>query len=138
MGRPVYCPRSKGLRQPSSTRGMTLIETLIALAILAVTAVVFLTAVFTNYKAATLTQERTTAESLARSQLEAIKNAAYDETPPYEYAIIDYTPVDHSEDYSIEIGVVPLPLAGDLQKVTVEISHWGKPVFAVEDYKVKR
>ena len=134
MGRPVCCPRSRGLRQPSSTRGMTLIETLIALAILAVTAVVFLTAVFTNYKAATLTQERTTAESLARSQLEAIKNAAYDETPPYDY---DYAAIDTpSLDYSIRREGDRL--AGDLQKVKVEISHWGKPVFTVEGYKVKR
>jgi prepilin-type N-terminal cleavage/methylation domain-containing protein len=152
MSRLAYGSSSKGLRQgcqrtrrnglfrvgkpplgegARSTWGMTLIEVLIALAILATTAVVFLAAVFANYKAASLTQERTTAESLARSQLEAIKNAEYATDNNYDdYAIV------HPPDYPIEIMVVPL--AGDLQKVTVEISHGDKQVFAVEDYKVYR
>ena len=123
--------RGSGL---GGSRGMTLIEALLALGILAIVAVVFLSAIFTAYKGTSLAQERTTAESLARTQVEAIKNAPYDAAA---YSAMAGIPLN----YDIAIAVTPLPvtpLAGRWQKVKVAVSHWGKGVFAVEGYKVDR
>ena len=111
------------------SRGMTLIEALLALGILAIVAVVFLSAIFTAYKGTSLAQERTTAESLARTQLEVIKNAPYDAAA---YSPMPGIPVNY------DIAIAVTPLVGGLQKVKVAVSHWGKGVFAVEGYKVDR
>lgn len=107
---------------------MTLIEVLVALTILAIVAVVLLTAIATTYKGASLAQERTTAESLVRTQLEAVKNADYQ--PEYD-PIADVPP-------GYEVAVEVTPLAGHTQKIKVTISHWGKQVFVVENYKEER
>jgi prepilin-type N-terminal cleavage/methylation domain-containing protein len=60
-----------------NSRGFTLIEVLIALAILAIVAVAFLSALATASTALILGDERTTAESLARTQLEYVKSQNY-------------------------------------------------------------
>ena len=57
--------------------GITLIETVVALAILGAIAVIFLSGLATASKAAFIADEQATAESLAQSQMEWIKNASY-------------------------------------------------------------
>lgn len=108
-------------------QAFTLVEVLVALGILAIVAATFLAAVGSNFKGAALAQERTIAESLARSQMEIIKKAAYSGS---------YTPEDSNrEGYTIAVTVTPLQLG--LQKVRVSVSHWGEEVIAVDDYKVE-
>ena len=58
-------------------KGQTLIEMLIAVAILGVVAVAFLTALTTASGALIIADEHTTAESLARSQLEYVKSQPF-------------------------------------------------------------
>ncbi|GAG72481.1 unnamed protein product, partial [marine sediment metagenome] len=58
-------------------RGTTLIETAVALAVLGAIAVTFLSGLATTTKVVGLTDEQTTAESLAQSQMEWVKNAGY-------------------------------------------------------------
>ena len=112
-------------------QGFTLIEALVALGILASVAVVLLGAIAGNYTAVSLVRERTTAESLARSQLEAVQDAPYEPSTPY------YSPiVDLPSGYAITLEVVPL--AAGPQKVKVIVSHGGKQVFTAEDYKIDR
>ena len=65
------------LKLKGSQRGQTLIEVLIALAILGVVAVTFLTALSTSSRTLILADEKTTAESLSRTQLEYLKNQPY-------------------------------------------------------------
>ncbi len=57
--------------------GIGIIETLIALALLGIIAVGFLSGLGTASKAIIIADERTTAESLARSQMEYAKNLTY-------------------------------------------------------------
>ena len=57
--------------------GVTLIETALALAILGAVAVTFLSGQATISRATIIADEKTTAESLARSQMEWSKNAEY-------------------------------------------------------------
>lgn len=59
------------------SRGFTIIEVLLAIAILGVIAVAFLSALATGSSIMVLADERTTAESLARRQMEYIKGQGY-------------------------------------------------------------
>ncbi|MCX6007110.1 MAG: prepilin-type N-terminal cleavage/methylation domain-containing protein [Chloroflexi bacterium] len=131
--------------------GMTLPEALIALAIFAIVGVTFVSALGTNFKVLLMTDQRTTAESLAKTQLEAINNAPYDFTPPYEYSKItlpygyDIQPngsdINHIAVVLIdpETGAVSGTDLG-VQKVTCNVTclwqspPWGS-VIVVESYK---
>jgi len=68
-------------------RGVGLIETLIAVALLGMIGVVFLGGLFTTSKGVMVNQEKVATESLAKSQMEHIK--AQDYIP-----VADYDPVD--------------------------------------------
>ena len=58
--------------------GFTLVEVLVALSIMAMVAVIFLLALVMAGKAVLLAQEKTIAESIARSQIEYVKQQGYD------------------------------------------------------------
>jgi prepilin-type N-terminal cleavage/methylation domain-containing protein len=60
-----------------SERGFGLIEALVAIALLGIIAAAFLGAIATASKAILIADERTTAESLAKSQLEYVKERDY-------------------------------------------------------------
>jgi prepilin-type N-terminal cleavage/methylation domain-containing protein len=100
-------------------KGFTLIEVLVALAIVSLVVVAFLMAMGTAHKATFISNERTTAESLARSQMEYVKNQAYAGT----YLIIA-TP----SNYEIVSPIAVLELQTGLQKITVTIQHQGNDV----------
>jgi len=73
-----------------NSKGQTLIEVLIALAILGIVVVAFMTALTTASRAIIVADEHTTAESLARSELEYVKKQGYNFTvPEATYDIID-------------------------------------------------
>ena len=69
-------------------KGQMLIEVLVAMAILGVVAVAFLSAMVTSYGAVALADRKTTAESLTRTELERVKDAPY--------PIVDYTRISTS------------------------------------------
>jgi len=137
-------------------RGFSLIEVIIALALLGIIAVAFLGAMATASKALFIADERTTAESLARSQMEYVKNQDYIYYNVGGHAAYDeITPSDGN--YSIDFTVVPFnPITGvpytpdgegifdgddGIQKITVNIYHPDTdpdPVITLEDYKVDR
>ncbi len=118
--------------------GTTLIETVVALAVLGVIGVTFLSGLATTSKAAFISDERTTAESLAQSQMEWVKNAAYscnatDYSPAPVPAGKDYT------NYSVAITAAPLHAPDDgIQKITVTVRRAGEGIMILEGYKVDR
>ena len=115
--------------------GMTLAETVVALAILAAIAVIFLGGLVTSSKAALLSDEQATAESLAQDQMEWIQVVAYVDnatqyTPAPILSISDY------QDYSANITSVPLHSPDDgIQKITVTIKRFDKDILTLEGYK---
>ena len=113
-------------------KGYTLIEVLVALGLLGVFAAVFLTGIATSSKAILIADERTTAESLARSQMEYVKELDYNGATLYDPAPI---PAEHV-GFSATIDAVEL--AAGLQKITVTIDYYGEVVITLEDYKVDR
>lgn len=118
--------------------GTTLLETLVALAILGTIVVIFLGGIIGTTKAASLADEQTTAESLAQSQMEWTQNATYiPSTTQYTPAALpdgkDYI------NYSANIAATSLHNPDDgIQKITVTIQRSGKSVVTLEGYKVDR
>jgi prepilin-type N-terminal cleavage/methylation domain-containing protein len=130
-----FCPARNG------ERGMTLIESLVALGILAAVAVVFLVGMATSSKAVMVSQKSVAVDSLAKSQMERIKSWEYDDVhnpPDYEAAKLTNIPTG----YDIDITAARLDPEEDglddddgLQEITVTVTHDEK-VFTLVGYKV--
>ena len=132
------------MRRMWAQKGQSLIEVLIALAILGVIAVTFLTALTTGSTAIIIADERTTAESLARSELEYVKNSNYDaDNNPPQY--IEDPNLSYPSNYSVSIEAIRLDPHGDgtdnddgIQQITVDVYHQGNLVLSTSNYKVNR
>jgi len=130
---------------------------IIALAILGVIAVAFLGGLMTSLKAVSIADERSTAQSLAQSQMEYVKSQDYSSAPAggdVTYLKIDLSEnpyyfvksINQAGDTVDDIKGVPWdtengqPSTNDegLQKVTIIVQHSDKGVFTLEDYKVDR
>lgn len=149
---PVPSLKARGLSLARSQKGLSLVEVLIAMAILGVVAVVFLSSLATSSKATIIADERTNAESLSRSELEHIKNSAYDNiNNPPQYSLDP--DIDIPDGYNIDIEAVRLDPEDDgiedddgIQKITVEVYRQDGPtpspqdtlILSASDYKVNR
>ena len=118
--------------------GTMLIEILVALAILGVIVPAFLTGLATTSRAAIITDEQATADSLAVSQMEWVKNESYSANAT-EYSP---APMPGGKDYayySVIIAAEPLRNPDDgIQKITVTVKHSDKEVIELEGYKADR
>lgn len=145
------------LKRLRKQRGFTLVEVIIALALLGVIAIAYLGGLATASSAILISDERTTAESLARSQMEYVKNQDYsdnrwsyevtssgstyterpswwdDSNPPQlpsNYA--DYTVTITATDFDADNdGILEVGLVGDedegIRLITVTVDHAEKP-----------
>lgn len=118
--------------------GVSFVETAVALALLGILAVAFLSGLATESRAVNVADEKATAESLARSQIEWVKNVTY------AYDATTYSPAaipgnSDYEEYSVEISAQSLsqPDTG-VQKITVTVRRGSKDVFILESYKADR
>ncbi|MFO7773086.1 MAG: prepilin-type N-terminal cleavage/methylation domain-containing protein [Dehalococcoidia bacterium] len=151
---------SKRLRRAlrGASGGMTLIEVLIALALFSIIAITFLGGLTTASRAVLLGDIRTTAESLARAQMEHVKNQPYVRaeqnevatypkigTIPHGYTICSLNRGGELVNcgYSQDIIAIPWDSMDDgqadidvgLQKVTLIINHNDKVIITLEGYK---
>jgi prepilin-type N-terminal cleavage/methylation domain-containing protein len=142
-----------------NSKGVGLVEVLIAVAILGVAAAAFLSGVTSGHRATIIASERTNAESLARSEQEYVRNSDYwpfgfsyeipGNPPPWDasHNILD----SHYAGYSVEVEGVPVdpdhddlcsppPCGqdGGIQQITVEVYHQEKLVLTTSTYKVCR
>jgi len=132
-----------------SEKGFSLIEVVIAMALMGVVAAAFLSGLSTTSRGVSIADERATAESLARSQMEYVKNQGYDATndPP------QYSEILPPAGYNIEFLPPPerLDPEGDgildddgIQKITVTVyfpsydaEHPDRKI-TLEGYKINR
>jgi prepilin-type N-terminal cleavage/methylation domain-containing protein len=133
-------------------RGFTLIETIIAVALLGVIAIAFLGALGTASLAIFIADERATAESLARSEMEYVKSANYTAAPwsPSSYELPTTAPSWDPSHNALPSGydgytanVTAAEIDTGIQKITIVVSHLGKEIISsgnstLEDYKVDR
>jgi len=138
-------------------KGIAFVETLIALVILGLIGTAFMMALSVSSKAIITSDELTISESLARSQIEFIKQQPYDPAAaggegiyakvgniiPAGYEIWS---IDSSSAVVVAIVGVPWDsqtgaAAGSdsgLQKIRLVIKHNGIEVYSMEGYKVDR
>jgi len=156
----------KAFRGPS--HGFTLIEVLIALALFAIIAIVFAGGLTTASRAVTIADIRTRAESLARTQMESVKEQDYEDEEELvngEALYLKIPSTDIPDGYEIcsigrngtivkcnngdhvvgvpwdsAVGERLEPLGADngLQKITLIIKHESKEIITLEGYKVSR
>ena len=113
-----------------NSKGIGLIEVIIALAILGIIAVAFLSGLSTSLKAVLISDERSTALALAQGQMEYVKSLAYDEsTEPDHPQYVENTDLTPS-GYTVDISAERLDPEGDgtadddgLQKITITVYH---------------
>jgi len=132
-------PLSRILRNGISREsGATLVETVVAMAVLATVVVTFLSGISATSKAAFLADVRATAMSLAQSQMEYAQNASYNGTTTW-YPTAPIPSGKDYIDYSATINTTPVHGSEDgIQKITVTINRSGATVIKLEDYKVNR
>jgi len=121
-----------------SESGDTLLTTIVALAVIGVVVTAFLGGLGTASKAAIIADEQTTAESLARSQIEWVKKATYvPGATTYSAAPI---PGDNDYiSYSVAITAAALHTPDDgIQKITVAVQRNSREVVKLDSYKVER
>ena len=138
-------------------RGFTLIEVVIALAFLGIIAIAYLSGLAAASHALIISDERTTAESLARSQMEYVKNQDYSDNK-WSYEVTDlgstyterpswwddanppllpsnyagYSVAVQAEDFDADNdGILEVGLVGDedegIRLITVTVDHIEKP-----------
>ena len=111
-------------------RGLSLAESIAAVAVVGVAVVASAVALSTGSIAVRELNQEVVAQSLVRNQLEFFKGSPYDTT---------YPTVDTSESYNITVAVDSIPgTDSDIQKITVTILRGGAAIFMVEDYRVNR
>lgn len=143
-------------------KGFSLMEVALAIALLGVVAVAYLGALATGSKAIMIADERATAESLARTQIEYVRGQEYSladwnytvtstqrsSTDPPGAEWWDYDPPPllsgDYDNYTVIVNVEPLSGAIDngIQVITVTIQHTvsgeTKGIFALEGYRAQR
>ena len=148
--------------QKGSQRGIGMLETLLALGVLGFVGLAFMTALSVSFKSTEITDEQVTAENLARTQLEYIRDQDYCVPPTTPYIITDPEDVG-CVDYNVPPGIIPItlpsgytitleiadfcdgqgPVGGcysvqEIQKLTARVFRDGKLVTKVEDLKTNR
>ena len=135
--RSLFARRAHGILARGES-GVTLLETLVALAVLSVVSVAFLSGLATTSRAAVVADRMVAAESLAQGQMESARRATY------AYEATSYTPVQIPGDesyvgFSAEVVAEPLNSPDDgVQKITVTIRRSGVDVYVLQGYKVDR
>ena len=114
-----------------SEKGISLIETVIALALLAIIAIAFLGGLGTASQTLRLADERATAKTLAEKVMEDVK----------------------SQDFAVTYSVAPIPAEyvgytaqidaqvlhdTNIQRIVVTIEHHSEEILFLEGYKVNR
>jgi prepilin-type N-terminal cleavage/methylation domain-containing protein len=145
LGNIKKCSERAGFKRlVRDQKGWSLVEVLVAVAILAVVGVAFLSALTTGYLALVVADEDTVAESLTRTEFESIKNAGYPirlvalNPNPALSEFLSHKPV-LNDLYAVDIEVAELGDESEdrpVQLITVHISHQGEVVLTTQTYKV--
>ena len=130
--------------RPSQESGLSLVEEVVALAVVSLGIILVVVMISTGVRGVTAVNDRSTAEGLARSQLELAKNAPYSPdltAAPYP-TVVPIPP--YSVTTSVEYWTAPsgpfttTVMNSGLQKVIVRVIRDASVILQVESYKVQR
>jgi type II secretory pathway pseudopilin PulG len=114
-------------------KGLGLVETLVAVAILGTAVVAFIAALSAGTLAVGAQDEEAVIQRLARSQLEYTKSYTY--IPGAK----SYPTIAVPENYALAVAVSAVPgTDANIQKITVTVSRDSQILLTVSDYKVNR
>jgi prepilin-type N-terminal cleavage/methylation domain-containing protein len=125
----------RSLLTKNNQSGMTLIETIVSIAILSAISVVFLGGLVVSSKGTLESDEQATAESVARCQMEWAQGSTYvDNATQYDPMNLDN--FNDYVGYSANISAEPLHSPDDgIQKITITVLRNGDRVMSIEGYK---
>lgn len=123
--------------------GISLAETLVAMAVLSLVAAVMLSGVYAIVKSNEVAREAISAESLARSELEYVQAKGYN-AAPWSYTLPGTPPTwdaSHTSlpsgysNYTVTVSAISLGYSPDtIQKVTATVSYGGNQVMNISTY----
>jgi Tfp pilus assembly protein PilV len=114
-------------------QGVALVEAIIAVLLLGGAILTMILSMSGGAMAVQENEHEVTAQSLARTQMEYIKNVAYNPSAT------TYSKITAPTGYSITVTVAAVPGANtNIQKITVDILLNGSTIFSLQDYKVNR
>ncbi len=119
-----------------SEKGISLLETILAVAILGIIGVTFLSALATTSTARATNDERTSAKILAETIIENIKKLSF----ATEYDMDAVWPSSMRTNYPgyTPSWVITNERNGNIQKITVTIRHKSHDVLVLESYNLDR
>ncbi|MBI2856108.1 MAG: type II secretion system protein [Chloroflexi bacterium] len=119
--------------QHHDQKGFTLLESLVAVAIMGTAVMALLAALSTGSIAVKVVDEKVTAEGIARSQLEYTQSLAYQLVPTTYATVVPPT------GYSVTAEAFTVEGAdSNIQQIVVTVYHHSEQMLSVEDYKVNR
>jgi len=149
--------RARVAERPTSVtngrNGFSLIEVLVGVTIFAIIGVALVSGLSTGYRSLSISQERTFAESLAKSQVEYIKEQEYIAVDKYEpgvegkyYKEIDILPHLSGANYTVEISPPEIPVVAgeptfagasgyELQSITITVKQHGAGKLSITFYR---
>jgi len=131
-------------RLKGEQKGFTFIEVLVGIAIMGMIVAVFLMAIATAFKANATSQIRTTADSLARAQMEYVQNQEYRtdyyeplQVIPQNYSIWSFD-ADNNIIEAAKDDIAIIEVDDGLQKIKLLIKHNDIEVLTLEKLKARR
>ncbi len=129
---------NNGYRIFNSDEGTTLVEELVSVGVIGIGIVILVAMITTGVIGVRLVDDKVLAESLARSQLELIKDSSYQAGP--------YPTVAPIPNYSVGVGIEywngPADEFGStdygLQRITVTVTSAGTTLVQTAEFKVNR
>ena len=125
-------------------KGATIVEELVSIAIIGMGIVILIAMIMTGAVGVHQVDDSVRSDSLARSQLELIKDAAYEADPitspyPSVSGIPGYVVAVSIEYWNATSGSFQSGLRNDgLQRITVVVSSDGSPLNSLSAFKVDR
>ncbi|MDO8531134.1 MAG: type II secretion system protein [Dehalococcoidia bacterium] len=113
-------------------RGSSLLESVLAVALLGIVAVVLLAGLSSGSLATREAQSSVGAEQMALSQVEYMKGLPY-QAPPASYATVTPSP-----DYTLTASAVSAESDNNVSLVTITVSLNGQPYVTLQTYKTNR
>jgi hypothetical protein len=120
-------------RKNGRERGISLTEAAVALMLLAGAVTTLVMSLSGGALAVNKDEQEVTAQGLARTQLEYVKEY------PYDADAATYPSVSAPNGYAVTASVSAVPETnGNIQKITATVNRGGSTVFTLQDYKVNR